>query len=144
MSRNTSAHATDGDRAQPHNENTDEQEKRRVSVRPLLALKPYLLKYPGMIALAGIALVVSALAMLVVPLAVRRMIDLGFGSHDDVFIDRYFAMLVVIGLVLAVASAARFYFVNWLGERVVADLRGDVFRHIAKLGTAFFERTHSG
>ncbi|MEE8297585.1 MAG: ABC transporter transmembrane domain-containing protein, partial [Hyphomicrobium sp.] len=144
MSRNTSAHATDGDRAQPHNENTDEQEKRRVSVRPLLALKPYLLKYPGMIALAGIALVVSALAMLVVPLAVRRMIDLGFGSRDDVFIDRYFAMLVVIGLVLAVASAARFYFVNWLGERVVADLRGDVFRHIAKLGTAFFERTHSG
>ncbi|MEE8099779.1 MAG: ABC transporter transmembrane domain-containing protein, partial [Hyphomicrobium sp.] len=144
MSRNTSAHATDADRTQPHKENTEEQEKRRVSLRPLLALKPYLLKYPGMIALAGIALVVSALAMLVVPLAVRRMIDLGFGSHDDVFIDRYFAMLVVIGLVLAVASAARFYFVNWLGERVVADLRGDVFRHIAKLGTAFFERTHSG
>ena len=144
LSRNTSAHATDGDRAQPHKENTEEQEKRRVSLRPLLALKPYLLKYPGMIALAGIALVVSALAMLVVPLAVRRMIDLGFGSRDDVFIDRYFAMLVVIGLVLAVASAARFYFVNWLGERVVADLRDDVFRHIAKLGTAFFERTHSG
>ena len=40
-------------------------------------------------------------------------------------------MLIGIGLVLAIASAARFYFVNWLGERVVADLRGDVFRHLA-------------
>ena len=47
--------------------------------------------------------------MLVIPMAVRRMIDLGFGAHDGVFIDHYFAMLIVIGLVLAVASAARFY-----------------------------------
>ena len=82
--------------------------------------------------------------MLVIPMAVRRVIDLGFGSHDGVFIDRYFAMLIVIGLILAVASAARFYYVNWLGERVVADLRSDVFRHVADLGPAFFERTHSG
>ena len=94
--------------------------------------------------LAGVALVVSALAMLVMPMAVRRVIDLGFGTHDGVFIDHYFAMLIVIGLVLAVASAARFYYVNWLGERVVADLRSDVFRHVADLGPAFFERTHSG
>ena len=144
LSRNTSAHATHTDRAQPHNETDEEKRRRRVSLRPLLALKPYLLRYPGMIALAGVALVVSASAMLVIPLAVRRMIDLGFGSQDGLFIDRYFAMLVVIGLVLAVASAARFYFVNWLGERVVADLRDDVFRHIAALGPAFFERTHSG
>lgn len=144
LSRKIPAHTIDDDRSQPHEDKDEAQETRRVSLRPLLALKPYLLKYPGMIALAGVALVVSALAMLVVPLAVRRMIDLGFGSRDDLFIDRYFAMLVVIGLVLAIASAARFYFVNWLGERVVADLRDDVFRHIAKLGTAFFERTHSG
>jgi len=144
LSRNTSAHATDADRVQPHNETDEEREKRRVSLRPLLALKPYVLRYPVMIALAGLALVISALAMLVVPLAVRRMIDLGFGSQDGLFMDRYFAMLVVIGLILAVASAARFYFVNWLGERVVADLRDDVFRHIARLGPAFFERTHSG
>jgi ATP-binding cassette subfamily B protein len=82
--------------------------------------------------------------MLVIPLAVRRVIDLGFGSKDGLFVDRYFAMLVGIGFILAVASAARFYFVNWLGERVVADLRSDVFRHIAGLGPAFFEKTHSG
>ncbi len=90
------------------------------------------------------ALVVSALAMLAVPMAVRRMIDLGFGAHDGVFIDQYFAMLIVLGLVLAVASAARFYLVNWLGERSVADLRADVFAHLARLGPGFYERTHSG
>lgn len=137
-------HATDADRAQPQKDTAEGLEERQISLRPLLALKPYLLKYPGMIALAGIALVVSASAMLVVPLAVRRMIDFGFGSQDGLFIDRYFAMLVIIGLILAVASAARFYFVNWLGERVVADLRDAVFHHIATLGPAFFERTHSG
>lgn len=82
--------------------------------------------------------------MLVIPMAVRRVIDLGFGSHDGLFIDRYFAMLIVIGAVLAVASAARFYYVNWLGERVVSDLRSDVFRHVADLGPAFFEKNHSG
>jgi ATP-binding cassette subfamily B protein len=107
-------------------------------------LRPYVARHPLTLALAGIALLVSAGAMLVIPMAVRRVIDLGFGSKDGLFIDRYFAMLVVIGLVLAIASAARFYYVSWLGERVVADLRSDVFSHIAKLGPAFFERTHSG
>jgi ATP-binding cassette subfamily B protein len=121
-----------------------EPEKPAVSLRPLLALRPYLMRHPGTLALAGMALVVSAAAMLVIPLAVRRVIDLGFESRDALFVDRYFAMLIVIGLVLAVASAARFYYVNWLGERVVADLRSDIFRHIAGLGPAFFEKTHSG
>jgi ATP-binding cassette subfamily B protein len=90
-----------------------------------------------------VALVVSALAMLAVPVAVRRMIDLGFSAKDSAFIDQYFLALIVIGAVLALASASRFYFVNWLGERVVADLRSDVFRHLTTLGPAFFETTHS-
>jgi ATP-binding cassette subfamily B protein len=114
------------------------------SFRPLLALKPYVLRYPGRLLAAGLALVVSALAMLAVPMAVRRMIDLGFGAKDSTLIDQYFAMLILIGFVLAVASAARFYLVNWIGERVVAHLRDDVFRHLAKLGPAFYEATHSG
>jgi ATP-binding cassette, subfamily B, bacterial len=116
----------------------------RRSLRPLLALKPYILRHPGMLVLAGAAMVVSALAMLSVPLAVRRMIDFGFTGNDGGFIDRYFAVLVLIGFVLAGASAARFYFVNWLGERVVADVRADVFRHLMTLGPAFHERSHSG
>jgi ATP-binding cassette subfamily B protein len=117
---------------------------RSRSLRPLLALKPYLVRYPGKLAGAFGALIVSALAMLAVPMAVRRMIDLGFGAKDGVLIDQYFAMLIVIGVVLAAASALRFYLVNWIGERVVADLRADVFRHLALLGPAFYETTRSG
>ncbi len=115
----------------------------RRSPRALLALAPYILKHRGVLVLAGVALVVAALAMLAIPLAARRMIDYGFGSSNGAFIDRYFAMLIVIGLVLAAASAARFYCVNWLGERVAADLRTGVFRHLASLGPAFFDETHS-
>ena len=107
----------------------------QASLRPLLALAPYLTRYKRkLIAGRRRPRRLGAIAMLIVPLAVRRVIDLGFGSKDGLFIDRYFAMLVVVGLVLAVASAARFYYVNWLGERVVADLRSDVFRHVPTLG----------
>ena len=114
------------------------------SLRPLLALKPYIVRHPGRLAAAAAALIASALAMLAVPVAVRRMIDHGFGAKDGVLIDRYFALLIAIGIVLAVASSLRFYLVNWIGERVVADLRADVFRHLGRLGAAFFEATHSG
>ena len=116
----------------------------RRQLRPLTALWPYILRHPGMLAVALVALVVSAFAMLTVPVAVRRMIDHGFSGADGVFMDLYFAMLIVIGLVLAVASSARMYAVNWLGERVVADLRAQVFGHLATLGPAFYETTHSG
>ncbi len=116
---------------------------KRRSLKPLAALAPYLLRYTSTLVLAFVALLFSALAMLAVPMAVRRMIDFGFSGSDGRFIDRYFMMLIGIGAVLAVASSARFYFVNWLGERVVADLRSDVFRHLSTLGPAFFERTHS-
>ena len=117
---------------------------RTARLRPLLALKPYLLRYPSMLVVALSALVASAVAMLVVPVAVRRMIDHGFSGGDGAFMDQYFTMLIVIGLALALASATRFYAVNWLGERVVADLRDEVFRHLATLGPAFYEKTHSG
>jgi ATP-binding cassette subfamily B protein len=110
----------------------------------LLSLRPYLTRHPGMLIGALVALLVSAAAMLTVPLAVRRMIDVGFAAHDGGFIDAYFVTLIGIGMVLALASAGRMYAVNWLGERVVADLRADVFRHLANLGPAFYERTHSG
>ena len=97
-----------------------------------------------MVGAAFVALVVSAAAMLTVPVAVRRMIDVGFAGHDGGFIDLYFFTLIGIGLVLALASAGRMYAVNWLGERVVADMRAQVFRHLATLGPAFYETTHSG
>jgi ATP-binding cassette subfamily B protein len=97
-----------------------------------------------MLALAFLALVVAAAATLAVPLAMRRMIDLGFSGIEPDLIDTYFATLIGVGAVLALASAARFYCVNWLGERVVADIRSDVFKHLTGLSPAFYEVSHSG
>ncbi|MFD0986491.1 ABC transporter transmembrane domain-containing protein [Methyloligella solikamskensis] len=114
------------------------------SLRPLLALKRYVLRYKGILFAAGLALLLSAVATLVLPLAVRRMIDIGFSGADPILIDEYFITLVGVGLVLAVSSAARFYYVNWLGERVVTDIRADVFSHLLRLSPQFYELTHSG
>jgi len=116
----------------------------RRDLRPLLRLKPYLLQHRMALVCAAAALFVAAAAMLAIPMAIRRMIDFGFGASGNGLMSRYFAMLIIIGAVLAVASAARFFLVNWLGERVVADLRSDVFRHLSTLGPGFFDTTHSG
>jgi ATP-binding cassette subfamily B protein len=139
------SHVTAAKTAEPAARTDGEAEAaaKRRSLRPLAALAPYLLRYKSTLVLAFIALLASALAMLAVPMAVRRMIDFGFSGSDGSLIDRYFLMLIGIGAALALASSARFYFVNWLGERVVADLRADVFRHLSRLGPAFYERTHS-
>jgi ATP-binding cassette, subfamily B, bacterial len=119
-------------------------EARRASLGPLLALKRYLFRHKEMLAAALAALLVSGGATLAVPMAVRRMIDLGFSGIEPDLIDKYFATLVGIGFILALASAARFYSVNWLGERVVADIRRDVFKHLTGLSPAFYEVSHSG
>ncbi len=118
--------------------------KGRASLKPLLALKPLMLAHKGALWGAAIAVVMSAVAMLAVPMAVRRMIDNGFGSHDSHLINSYFLTLIGIGLLLAIASPARFYFVNWIGERVVADLRTKVFAQLSTLGPAYFDVNHSG
>ncbi len=120
------------------------KQKDKKSLKALKTLWPYLLRYRYKLSAALVALLIAAAAMLVLPLGVRRMIDQGFSSQTTTFIDQYFMVMISIGLVLAVASAARFYFVTWLGERVVADLRADVFAHVSRLSPAFFEFTRSG
>src|SRR5690606_4703255 len=89
-------------------------------------------------------LTLAAVTTLTLPVAVRRMIDHGFSGSDSTFISNYFAMLVVIAGVLAIASACRYYFVVTLGERVVTDLRRDVFSHVTRLSPDFFDRSQSG
>ena len=121
-----------------------QESKQRRSLRPLASLWPYVVRHKHMDALALVALLASAGAMLAVPVGVRRMIDLGFSSENPDFIDKYFGMMLVIGTVLAISSATRFYAVNWIGERVVADLRRDVFAHLKLLSPAFYEVNHSG
>nr|WP_244670000.1 ABC transporter transmembrane domain-containing protein [Kaistia sp. 32K] len=107
-------------------------------------LVPYVLRRKPQLLGACLALVAAALATLTVPLAVRRMIDHGFTADNAGTINVYFMALIGVVAVLAVASSLRFYFVTWLGERVVADLRADVFRHLAALGIDFFDRNRSG
>ncbi len=96
--------------------------------------------YPGRVAMAGAALVVTALATLAIPAGFRLIIDRGFsagGNPDD--IARWFEYLLMIVAVLALGTAVRFYMVSWLGERVVADIRLAVNRNLLRLAPSFFE-----
>ena len=117
---------------------------RRVPMRPLLSLVPFVMCYRGRAAAALVALLIAAAATLIVPLAVRRMIDFGFSAERIGLIDQYFAVMIAVAGVLAVASAARFYLVTIIGERVVADLRTAVFAHLTELAPAFFDTAKTG
>jgi ATP-binding cassette subfamily B protein len=116
----------------------------RAKLRPLLALAPYVARYRGRAFLAFIALTIAALTTLIVPVAVRRMIDFGFSPEGIALINSYFSVMIAVVAVLAGASAARFYLVMTIGERIVADLRRDVFAHLISLSPAFFDSARSG
>ena len=125
----------------------EEDAKRRPrarSLRPLRALLPFISRYPGRVLAAFIALLAATAATLTMPIAVRFMIDNGFSTEDAGSIDRYFLAMLGVAIVLGLASAMRFYFVTWLGERVTADLRAAVYNHITTLSPVFFEVTRTG
>ncbi|CAD7041172.1 ABC transporter [Pseudorhizobium endolithicum] len=107
-------------------------------------LLPYLSRYRGLVVGALFALVLSAATTLALPLAVRRMMDHGFAAANGSFINNYFGMLLALAGLLALASALRYYFVITVGERVVADLRRDVFGRVTTLSPAFFDVNQSG
>jgi ATP-binding cassette subfamily B protein len=121
-----------------------EKDIKGKSLKPLSRLFPYMLRYKGLVGGAVVFLFVAAITTLILPTAVQRMIDNGFTQSDHAFINNYFSMLMVLALVLAAASALRYYFVITLGERIVADLRREVFSHITKLSPAFFDVNQSG
>ncbi|MEL7272741.1 MAG: ABC transporter transmembrane domain-containing protein [Pseudomonadota bacterium] len=120
------------------------EKKDRMGLRPLANLIPYVMRYKGHVAAALFFLAVAAATTLSLPLAVRSMVDNGFINADSGFIDNYFYALFAIAAILATSSALRYYFVIWLGERVVADLRRDVFTHIAHLSAGFFDTARTG
>ncbi|MGQ3179144.1 MAG: ABC transporter transmembrane domain-containing protein, partial [Blastomonas fulva] len=96
--------------------------------------------YPRQIACAMLALAVAAGATLAIPAGFKMVIDRGFdagGSTED--IGRWFRYLFMITVVLGMSTALRFYFVSWLGERVVADIRLAVQRNLLRLAPSFFE-----
>jgi len=113
-------------------------------LRPLRKLVPYLLRYPVALSAAAVMLLIAAGATLAIPAAVREMIDLGFSRDNAALIDRYFLLVLGVAAVMALSSAARFYFVSWIGERVVADIRKAVYDHVTSLSPAFFEVTRTG
>ena len=119
----------------------------KSSLATLKGLLPFLAPYKREFAVAGVALLVAAGAMLAIPYAFRQMIDLGFsasGSESIRNVDLTFLALFGVACVLAVSTAARFYTVSWLGERVTADIRSAVYRHVVTQSPQFFETTRSG
>lgn len=113
-------------------------------IRPLASLLPYLVKYRGRVILAFLALLGASATTLLLPVAIRRMIDFGFGADDPSLVDNYFSVLIAVAAALATFSALRYYLVTSLGERIVADLRADVFAHLVRLSPAYFDSAKSG
>jgi ATP-binding cassette, subfamily B, bacterial len=116
----------------------------RAKLRPLISLFPYVARYRGRAIMALISLTIAALTTLIVPVAARRMIDFGFSPEGIAMINSYFSVMIAVVAVLACASAARYYLVMTIGERIVADLRRDVFAHLTALSPAFFDSARSG
>jgi ATP-binding cassette subfamily B protein len=116
----------------------------KSTLSTLKGLLPFLKPYKKQFALAGVALLVAACATLAIPYAFRQMIDLGFAHDGAAHVDIYFAALFCVALVLGLATAARFYMVSLLGERVTADIRSAVYAHVMTQSPEFFETTQTG
>ena len=125
----------------------EDEARRRAkgkSLRPLARLLPFLMRYKGRVALALVALLVASAATLIIPMAARRVIDHGFNAQSAELVNRYFLGLLAVVAALAAGSATRFYYVMWLGERVVADVRDALFSHLLTLDPGFYERQRTG
>jgi len=110
----------------------------------LALLGPYLKPYRGRTILALLSLLVAAGTVLAFGACLRALIDRGFAQGRPDILNYALASLLAVAVVLAIASGARFYLVSWLGERVVSDLRRDLFDHVLRLGPAWFEIKRSG
>ena len=110
----------------------------------LALLGPYLRPYRGRTILALLSLLVAAGTVLAFGACLRALIDRGFAQGRPDILNYALASLLAVAVVLAIASGARFYLVSWLGERVVGDLRRDLFAHVVRLGPAWFEVKRSG
>src|SRR5690348_9952009 len=109
-----------------------------------MALWPFVRPFRFRILAASAALVISSAATLALPAALRSLIDRGFSTDQIAAISHYFFLFLIAVAVLGVATAIRFYFVTWLGERVIADIRKAVFDHVIGLTPEFFEVTRTG
>jgi ATP-binding cassette subfamily B protein len=123
--------------------NATEERARSKKIGSLRALLPFLVAYRVWIIGAGLALVTTALVALVMPLAVRRVID-GFETDTAALLDSYFLAALVIAGLLALGTGARYYLVTRLGERVIADIRKAVFFRMISMSPSFYEKVMTG
>ena len=124
------------------NENIDRP--KGMSLRPLKSLWPYIRPYHKTLILALGALLIASGALLMLPIGVRYVIEQVLAADSSAGINKYFLGLFAVVAVLAVFSGMRLYLVTWVGERVVADLRDAVYRHVITLDPTFFEVTKTG
>ena len=125
-------------------ENPLEAKPARQKLQPLLRLLPYLRPYRSRVVMALVALLMASVATLVIPIAARRVVDHGFTAQNAALVNQYFAFMFLVVALLALGSSVRFYYVMWLGERVVADLRDALFSHLLDLTPSFFETQKTG
>ena len=120
------------------------QRQRRRDLRPLASLGPFVRAHAADAIAAGVFLLLSTAATLGLTWALRLLIDHGVGGRTTGSVDRYFLLAALIGAALALATAGRFFFITRLGERVVADLRERLYRHVLTLDQAFFLKVRTG
>ena len=116
----------------------------RSPLRPLRQLLPYLKPYGKVIIGAQVALILAAGTVLAIGSGLRRLVDTGFRGANPEILDQALMLLLGVIFVLACATYGRFYLVSWLGERVIADLRREVFNRVIRLSPAFFEINRTG
>jgi ATP-binding cassette, subfamily B, bacterial len=124
-------------------ENVTEDRAKSKRMGSLRGLAPFVAPYRSLTLLAVAALVLTAAVSLILPLAVRRVID-GFNADNAALLDQYFGAALAIAALLAVGTGLRYYLVTRLGERVVADIRRTLFDRVMGLSPAFFERLMTG
>jgi len=132
------------DRGLTHPPESDNDLSPKRDVREIRLLWGFLSQYKWTLLGALTALVVAAGATLAIPQAIKYLVDIGFSAETSGQIDFYFAALLGVALILAVATFCRYYLVTWLGERVVTDIRKAVFNQTVLLGPRFFETNRSG
>jgi len=123
--------------------NTTERPK-GSSLKPLKSLVPFILAYRGTLIAAFFALLVASAALLALPIALRYLIDNGFATNDVGTINRYFGWFFAAAAMFGGFAALRYYLVSWLGERVVADIRSEVYDRVIRMDPTFFETTRTG
>ncbi len=117
--------------------------KSSKKISSLMALSPFIKKYWVGIAFASIVLLITAAISLVIPIAVRYVVD-SFNEGSTVLMDRYFSFAILIASFFALGTALRFYLVTRIGERIVADIRSAVFSRVIKMSPQFFENILTG